>query len=286
MKFIQSKNANGSSVDIFYEDLGSGTPVVFIHGWPLDHQMWEYQTNVLPNYGFRCIAYDRRGFGKSDKPWEGYDYNTLADDLKALLDQLDLHNVTLVGFSMGGGEVVRYFSRHGGQRVSRVVLISSITPYMKQTDNNPEGVPEDKLIEIMDNLEEDRAGFLTDFAKQFYGVSLLSHPVSQGVLDRDFLIASQASLKATIECARSFAETDFRSEMRYINVPTLIIHGDADETVPINATSSEAAELIPQSEYIIYEGAPHGLCFTEKESLNDDLIQFIQAENTVSVSHP
>ena len=284
MEFITSQNTNGSPVKIFYEDLGSGTPVVFIHGWPLDHQMWEYQTSVLPNYGFRCIAYDRRGFGKSDKPWDGYDYSTLADDLKALLDQLDLQNVTLVSFSMGGGEVVRYFSRHGGARVSKVVLISSVVPYMQQTDDNPEGVPPEKIAEITDSLREDRSGFLVDFAKQFYGFSLLSHPVSQGVLDRDFMIASQASLKATIDCATAFSETDFRAELRHIHVPTLIIHGDADETVPIKATSDEAAELIPQSEYIIYEGAPHGLYFTDKETLNGDLIQFIQAENTVPLN--
>ena len=284
MKFIKSQNADGTPVNIFYEDWGSGTPVVFIHGWPLDHQMWEYQTSILPNYGFRCIAYDRRGFGKSDKPWSGYDYNALADDLKALLDGLDLQNVTLIAFSMGGGEVVRYFSRHGGKRVSKVVLISSIAPFMMQTDNNPDGVPRDKLAEISENLQDDRAGFLIDFGRQFYGVTMLSHPVTQGVLDRDFIIASQASLKATIDCAHSFAETDFRNEMRYINVPTLIIHGDADETVPIKATSDQAAELIPQSEYIIYEGAPHGLFFTDKETLNGDLIQFIQAENSVTVN--
>lgn len=284
MKFIRSQNADGTPVNLFYEDWGSGPPVVFIHGWPLDHQMWEYQTSVLPNFGFRCIAYDRRGFGKSDKPWEGYDYNTLADDLKALLDQLDLQNVTLVGFSMGGGEIVRYFSRHAGKRVSKVILISSIAPYMKQTDDNPDGVPANKLTEISESLQEDRAGFLVDFAKQFYGFSLLSHPVSQGVLDRDFSIASQASLKATIDCARAFGETDFRNEMRYINVPTLLIHGDADETVPIKATSDQAAELITQSEYIVYEGAPHGLYFTDKETLNGDLIQFIQAENNVAIN--
>ncbi|WP_207534070.1 alpha/beta fold hydrolase [Desertivirga arenae] len=284
MKFIRSQNADGTPVNLFYEDWGSGSPVVFIHGWPLDHQMWEYQTSVLPNFGFRCIAYDRRGFGKSDKPWDGYDYNTLADDLKALLDQLDLQNATLVGFSMGGGEIVRYFSRHGGKRVSKVILISSIAPFMKQTDDNPDGVPASKLTEITESLQEDRAGFLVDFAKQFYGFSLLSHPVSQGVLDRDFLIASQASLKATIDCAQAFGETDFRNEMRYINVPTLLVHGDADETVPIKATSDQASELITQSEYIVYEGAPHGLFFTDKETLNGDLIQFIQAENSVDVN--
>ena len=279
MNFIKSQNPDGSTVNLFYQDQGTGAPVVFIHGWPLDHQMWEYQTSILPNFGFRCISYDRRGFGKSDKPWEGYDYNTLADDLKAVLDQLDLQNVTLVGFSMGGGEIVRYFSRHQGKRVSKVVLISAVTPYFLQTEENPEGVSQEKLTEITESLQEDRAGFLQTFIKQFYGVSLLSHPVSQGVLDWDFAVAMQASAKATLDCAHSFAETDFTREMRHINVPTLIIHGDRDETVPIQATSDQAAQLIPDAEYIVYEGAPHGLFFTEKETLNGELIQFMQVES-------
>jgi len=279
MNFIKSSNPDGSIVKLFYRDYGTGRPVVFIHGWPLSHKMWEYQTSVLPNYGFRCIAYDRRGFGYSDKPWTGYDYNTLADDLNAVLDELNLNNVILVGFSMGGGEIARYFSRHGGNRVSKVVLVSTVLPYLLQTAENEHGLPQDKLTEMIESIQNDRADFLRDFAKQFYGVSLLSHPVSQAVLDWDFTVAMQASLRATVECAHAFAETDFRADMRNINVPTLIIHGDADETVPINASSDHTADLIPQAEYIIYEGAPHGLFFTEKDAFNGDLIQFMQVQS-------
>ncbi len=279
MNFIKSPNPDGSIVKLFYQDYGSGRPVVFIHGWPLSHKMWEYQTSVLPNYGFRCIAYDRRGFGYSDKPWTGYDYNTLADDLNAVLDELNLTNVILVGFSMGGGEIARYFSRYGGNRVSKVVLVSSVLPYLLQTAENEHGLPQDKLTEMIESIQNDRSDFLRDFAKQFYGVSLLSHPVSQAVLDWDFTVDMQASLRATVECAHAFAETDFRADIRNINVPTLIIHGDADETVPINATSDHTADLIPQAEYIIYEGAPHGLFFTEKDAFNGDLIQFMQVQS-------
>ncbi|WP_207428714.1 alpha/beta fold hydrolase [Pedobacter sp. SYSU D00535] len=276
MKFIKSQNPDGSPVNLFYEDWGTGKPVVFIHGWPLDHQMWEYQMSVLPEMGFRCVAYDRRGFGKSDKPWAPYNYDVLADDLKAVLDQLDLHNVTLVGFSMGGGEVVRYMSRHHGARVAKVVLISSITPLTMKTDDNPDGVPPEKLQQILSELQTDRAGFLADFGKQFYGVSWLNHPASQAMLDWNLTVAMQASPKATLDCAHAFAETDFRDEMNSINVPVLIIHGASDETVPIKATSEKAAELIPGAEFIVYEDAPHGLFFTHKQKLNEDLIEFLQ----------
>ncbi|HEY0056821.1 MAG TPA: alpha/beta hydrolase [Pedobacter sp.] len=277
MKFIKSQNTDGTPVNLYYEDWGSGNPIVFLHGWPLDHQMWEYQMRVLPEMGFRCIAYDRRGFGKSDKPWNGYDYDALTDDLKAVLDQLDLQNVTLVGFSMGGGEVVRYFSRYGGARVSKVVLVSSIAPLTMQTDDNPDGVSQEKLDEIASQLQTDRAGFLTEFAKKFYGVNLLHHPVSQGTLDWNLTVAMQASPKATLDCAHSFSETDFRSEMTSITVPTLIIHGDSDQTVPIKATSAKAAQMIPGAEFVVYEGSPHGLFLTDKERLNADLIEFVQA---------
>ena len=278
MKFIESKNIDGSPVNLYYEDWGSGDPIVFIHGWPLDHQMWEHQMRVLPEMGLRCIAYDRRGFGKSDKPWDGYDYDTFADDLKAVLDQLDLQNVTLVGFSMGGGEVVRYFSRHGGNRVSKAVLLSSIAPYTLKTTDNPDGVPLEVFHEMIGSLQEDRAAFLTSFSKMFYGVNVISHQVSQATLDWNLMVAMQASPKATIECVHAFGETDFRMEMRMINVPTLVIHGNSDKIVPIEATGDSAARLIPDAKYIVYEDSPHGLFVTDKEDLNADLLEFIGAK--------
>ncbi len=278
MKYIQSKNTDGSTINLYYEDWGSGDPVIFIHGWPLDHQMWENQMRVLPEMGLRCIAYDRRGFGKSDKPWSGYDYDTFADDLKAVLDQLDLQNVTLVGFSMGGGEVVRYFSRHGGNRVSKVVLLSSIAPYTLKTADNPDGVPMEVLQEMIESIQKDRPAFLTSFGKMFYGVNVISHQVSQAMLDWNLMVAMQASPKATIDCIHAFGETDFRSEMNTINVPTLVIHGDNDKIVPIEATGESAARLIPGAKYIVYEDSPHGLFITDNEDLNADLLEFIGAK--------
>lgn len=280
MKFIKSTSSDGLEVNLFYEDWGTGNPIVFIHGWPSDHQMWEHQMRVLPQMGFRCIAYDRRGFGKSDKPLHGYEYNTFADDLKSILDQLDLENVTLVGFSMGGGEVARYFSRHGGNRVAKVILVSSILPYTLQTDDNPEGVPLEQLQEMIDNIEEDRPAFLQTFGKMFYGVNFISKPVSQALLDWSTMLCLQASPKATIDCVHAFGETDFRDELKTINVPTLIIHGNSDNIVPIEATSQQAARLIPQASYVIYEDAPHGLFITEKERLTADILQFVNSEYT------
>lgn len=283
MKFITSQNADGTPVNLYYEDWGTGNPVVFIHGWPLDHQMWEHQMRVLPEMGLRCIAYDRRGFGKSDKPWTGYDYDTFADDLKAVLDHLELENVTLVGFSMGGGEVIRYFSRHGGARVSKVILLASIVPYTLKTEDNPEGVPLEVFHEMINNIQEDRASFLSGFSKMFYGVNLISHQVSQAMLDWNLMLAMQASPKATIDCVHAFGETDFRTEMHTVNVPTLIIHGDSDKIVPIEPTGEQAARLIQGAKYVVYEDAPHGLFLTNREELNQDLLEFISEKTPSAV---
>lgn len=275
MSYIKSNQTSSVPVNLYYEDWGQGKPVVFIHGWPLSHEMWEYQLTELPKHGLRCIAYDRRGFGKSDKPWSGYDYDTLAGDLKAIMDELDLNDVTLVGFSMGGGEVVRYFSKYGGARVTKVVLLGSVTPYLLQTDDNPEGVAKEMIDEMITQLQDDRPDFLADFGKQFYGVNFISKPVSHSFLAWSGTLALQASPKATIECVKSFAYTDFREEMISVTVPTLIIHGDSDKTVPIEATGQQAAIMIKNALFRIYEGAPHGLFYTERERLNIDLLSFI-----------
>ncbi len=184
MNYIETNNdASGNPVKINYNDYGTGKPIILIHGWPLSGDMWEYQINDLVNSGHRVITYDRRGFGKSSQPWDGYDYDTLTDDLKALIDQLNLEDITLIGFSMGGGEVVRYFSRYGGERVSRVVLISSVTPYMLKTDSNPDGVPQEMFDEMTNKMQEDRIGFLDEFGKTFFGVSMLSKPLSTPLLE-------------------------------------------------------------------------------------------------------
>ncbi|MEO7801401.1 MAG: alpha/beta hydrolase [Ginsengibacter sp.] len=275
MPFIQSKQTNNTSINIYYEDLGSGKNVVFIHGWPLSGSMWEYQLTELPKHGIRCITYDRRGFGKSDKPYKGYDYNTLAADLKAVIDELNLHDVTLVGFSMGGGEIAKYFSLYGGDKISKVVLISAVVPYMLQTADNPHGVPQKIFDNMLKGMTNDRPTFLESFNKDFYGVSMMSHPVTDAYLANASNRAMEASPIATIETAKAFATTDFRNDVTKIDVPTLIIHGDKDKTVPIEATGDESAKLIKGSSYKIYEGAPHGLWFTEKEKLNRDLLAFI-----------
>lgn len=275
MPYVSSA-AGKEKINIYYEDLGEGKPVVFIHGWPLSGSMWEYQLTQLTQKGLRCIAYDRRGFGKSDRPFSGYDYVTMAADLKALLDDLDLHEVTLVGFSMGGGEIAKYFSEYGGERVAKVVLVSSVAPYLLKTGDNPEGVPREGIEEILAALANDRPSFLEGFNKNFYGVSLLKHPVSDTFLNVATNKAMDASPIASIECAKSFSFTDFRADMKTINVPALVIHGDADAIVPIKATGDLAAKMIAGAKYIVYEGAPHGLWFTHKEKLNEDLLAFIK----------
>ena len=275
MPFVKSTQSNGDAVNLYYEDLGKGKTVVFIHGWPLSGSMWEYQITQLPQQGLRCVTYDRRGFGQSDKPVGPYDYNTLATDLKAVIDDLNLEDITLVGFSMGGGEIAKYFSMYGGAKVSKVVLISCVVPYMLQTESNPDGVPQEVFDGMLKQMTDDRPGFLENFNKDFFGVTLLSHPVSNALLQQSANAAMHASPIATIECAKAFSSTDFREDVVKINVPTLIIHGDADKTVPIEPTGNKSANLIPGAKYIIYEGAPHGLWFTEKERLNQDLIDFI-----------
>lgn len=277
MNFIKTKpDASGKSTHLFYEDYGVGKPVVFIHGWPLNHEMWEYQLAELPKNNLRCIAYDRRGFGKSDRPWENYDYDTLADDLKALLEQLDLKEVILVGFSMGGGEIARYIGKYGTSRIAKVVLISAVTPFMLKTADNPEGVDQKNFDEMIENIAEDRPAFLAKFAGYFYGVTKVNHAVSQEILDWNQMLCLMSSAKATMECVRSFSGTDFRKDLTKIDVPVLIIHGDADQTVPIAISGNKTAKSLPEAKYIVYKDAPHGLFITHKDKLNKDLIDFIQ----------
>lgn len=275
MPFVKSVQNNEEPVNIYYEDSGTGLPVVFIHGWPLSGSMWEYQVTQLPQQGLRCITYDRRGFGKSDRPFGCYGYNTLAGDLKALLDELDLYEVTLVGFSMGGGEIAKYFSLYGGERVAKVVLISAVVPYMLQTADNPDGVPQEAFDKMLKEITDDRPTFLEAFNKDFYGVELLNLPVTGAYLANALTQGLNASPIATIECAKSFSSTDFRDDVPKINVPTLIIHGDKDKTVPIKATAEQAVENIKGAVLKVYEGSPHGLWFTDKDKLNQDLIDFI-----------
>ncbi|WP_376098684.1 alpha/beta fold hydrolase [Roseomonas sp. CCTCC AB2023176] len=268
-----AKAADGTA--LHYNDWGSGHPVVMIHGWPLSGAMWEYQALFLASNGCRVVAYDRRGFGESGKPWTGYDYDTFADDLAAILDGLDLQGVTLVGFSMGGGEVARYLSRHGAGRIARAVLVGAVTPFLAQTPDHPAGAPASVFEQMIAGLVDDRASFLASFGKKFFGAGLLNFSVSGATLDWAQRLALMASPKATVDCVRAFGGTDFRQDMVAFTVPTLIIHGDADDIVPIDISGRAAARLVPGARLVEYPGAPHGLFFTERLRLNADLLNFI-----------
>jgi pimeloyl-ACP methyl ester carboxylesterase len=277
MPFIETDDIQkGENVYINFQDYGQGQPVILIHGWPLSHKMWENQIQSLVDAGYRCIAYDRRGFGDSDQPWHHYDYTSLAQDLRALIEQLDLYQCVLVGFSMGGGEIVRYLSMFGDDRIDKAVLISSIIPLVQKTDDNPDGVPEDKLKEILDSLKTNRVPFLAEFGKLFYNYSDNKDTLSEEQLRYDWSIASHASPRATIETAKAWAYTDFRQELRNVTVPTLILHGDADQIVPIKTSSEQAASKIRNNKYVVIKGGSHGMFVTHKEEINNVLLDFLR----------
>ena len=261
---------------LYVKDWGSGRPVILLHGWPLSADSWDDQAMAIAESGYRAISYDRRGFGRSSQPWSGYDYDTLSDDLAAVIEQTEAKDAVLVGFSMGGGEVARYMSRHGGKSVVKAALVSSVVPFMLKTADNPDGTEQAVFEKMAQGIKDDRAKFFAGFFKDFYGVGVISHPVSEQLMLASWTVAMQASLKATLECAKSFSSTDFRSDLSAFNVPTLIIHGSSDKTVPIDASARAAAKGIAQSNLIEYEGAPHGLFATEKQRLTIDLLDFIR----------
>ncbi|AWK04938.1 alpha/beta hydrolase [Flavobacterium crocinum] len=272
-KYIET----AQNVRLYVRDYGKGKPVILIHGWPLSNEMWEYQIEFLVQNNYRVIAYDRRGFGKSSQPWDGYDFDTLTDDLSEIIEQLELKEATLVGFSMGGGEVVRYFSRHHGKSITKAALISSIIPFLLKTEDNPDGRPVEKSENTAASIKEDRIGFLDNFGKIFFGVNIINKPVSNPLLEYYRNLCSAASPRATLQCAASLNTTDFRDELNTIKVPTLIIHGDDDKVVSMDLTSKKAADAIADNNFIVYEGAPHGLFYTEREKLNEDLLQFLNS---------
>ncbi|MGV3512008.1 MAG: alpha/beta fold hydrolase [Novosphingobium sp.] len=261
---------------LYAKSWGDGPPVVLIHGWPLSGDSWDPVSNVLADEGFRAIAYDRRGFGRSDQPSGGYDYDTFADDLADVMAAMGASdNTALVGFSMGGGEIARYMSRYGGRGVSRVALVSSVVPYMLKTDDNPDGVPQSTFDEMTDGMLEDRAKFFTSFFRDFYGVGMLSRPVSDETLKLSWSTAMQAGLRPTLLSAKAFATTDFREDLPSLRVPTLVIHGTSDATVPIEATGRAVAKAVPHATLIEYDGEPHGVFATQTERLTKDLLDFV-----------
>ncbi len=271
MRYVTTRD----DTKLYVKDWGTGRPVILIHGWPLSADSWDDQAVAIAQAGFRAIAYDRRGFGRSSQPWSGYDYDTLADDLADVIAATGANDATLVGFSMGGGEVARYMSRHKGKQVAQAVLISSIVPFLLKTPDHPEGIDQSVFDEKLAQLKADRPHFLADFYKTFYGVGVISQPVSNEVLEWSRSVSMQASLKATFDCSRALASTDFRPDLSAFEVPTLLIHGTADKNVPIDITSRVAVKAIRQAKLIEYEGAAHGVLATHKEQVTKDLLAFL-----------
>ena len=259
------------------KDMGTGEPVLLIHGWPLTGDMFEYQTLALLEAGYRVITYDRRGFGQSEHPAGGYDYDSFADDLAAVIESSGLDRVNLVGFSMGGGEIARYLSRHGGARVARAMLIASVAGYLLKADDNPDGVDASVFEDMKAQIRKDRFKFLKTFGEQFYGVGYVSSPVSKELLDWTFILAIMASPKATIDCVDAFGTTDFRPDLAAFTMPTLIVHGTGDKTVPIDPSARTVARHVPQARLVEYDGEPHGLFATAPDRLNRDLLAFLQS---------
>ena len=261
---------------LYYKDWGAGDPVILIHGWPLSSDSWDPISDALAHAGHRVIAYDRRGFGRSDQTWEGYDYDTFADDLADVMKATGAtDNVSLVGFSMGGGEVARYMSRHSGKGVVRAALIASVVPFLLQTDDNPDGVPQATFDQMTQDMLDDRPKFMRGFLKTFFGVGLMTHPVSDEVLDLAWNMTMQSGLHPTLKAAKAFSSTDFRGDLASFKVPTLIIHGTADKTVPIDPTARAAALGIAGAQLMEYDGSPHGLFETDRERLIGDLMSFL-----------
>lgn len=264
---------------IFYKDWGTGQPIVFSHGWPLNSDSWEAQMMFFASKGFRCIAHDRRGHGRSTQSWNGNDMNTYADDLSVLIEKLDLKNILLVGFSAGGGEVVRYLDRHGSTQVSGLVLIGAVPPLMLKTQANPDGLPREAFDKIRAASQKDRSQCYIDIASgPFFGANRKESKVTQGMIDSFWLQGMQAGSRNTYECIKAFSETDFTEDLKKIDIPVLIIHGDDDQIVPIGASSQSSAKMLKNATLKIYKGAPHGLTYTHQEKLHDDILAFVNSK--------
>ena len=261
---------------IYYKDWGSGHPVVFSHGWPLTADAWDAQMIFLGEHGHRVIAHDRRGHGRSDQPWNGNDMDTYADDLAALIEALNLKEATLVGHSTGGGEVARYIGRHGSRRVAKAVLIGAVPPIMLKTETNPGGLPMSTFDEIRAGVLGDRSQFFKDLTMPFYGYNKPDAKVSQGVRDSFWLQGMQCSIKGAYDCIKAFSETDFTDDLKKVDVPTLILHGDADQIVPIGTSAMMSAKLVKNATLKIYPGAPHGMCTTLANKVNGDLLAYLR----------
>jgi non-heme chloroperoxidase len=276
MSYITVGKENKGDIQIYYKDWGKGQPIVFSHGWPLSSDAWEDQMFFLASQGYRCIAHDRRGHGRSSQPWEGNEMNTYADDLAKLIEALDLKDAILVGHSTGGGEVARYIGRHGSKRLSKAVLISAVPPIMLKTANNPNGLPIQVFDEIRANIQKDRSQFFKDLSAPFYGANRQNAKVSQGLRDSFWLQGMLCGFCGAFECVKAFSETDFTQDLKKIDVPTLILHGDDDQIVPIDDSARLSSKLIKNAQLKVYKGAPHGMVSTLKDQVNSDLLTFIR----------
>jgi non-heme chloroperoxidase len=262
---------------IYYNDWGSGQPVVFSHGWPLSADAFEDQMFYLASRGYRCIAHDRRGHGRSSQPWNGNDLDTYADDLAALVRALDLKNAIHVGHSTGGGEVARYIGRHGTERVAKAVLIGAIPPLMLKTAANPGGLPIEVFDQLRASVVADRSQFWTDLSLPFYGYNRPGAKISEGVRESFWLQSMMAGFPASYFCIKAFSETDLTEDLKKFDIPTLIIHGDDDQIVPIGASAMLSSKIVKNATLKVYKGAPHGLCTTHKQQINEELFGFFKA---------
>ncbi|MEV7997053.1 alpha/beta hydrolase [Streptomyces sp. NPDC086077] len=275
MPFVTAKDGT----QIFYKDWGSGQPVVFSHGWPLTADAWDPQLKLMADNGYRAIAHDRRGGGRSGQSWDGNDLDTYSDDLATLIEKLDLHDVILVGHSTGGGEVTRYIGRHGSGRVAKLVLVGAIPPLMLRTEANPEGLPIEVFDEIRKGVETDRSQFYQDLSVAFYGANRDNSTVTQGTRDEFWLWGMTVGIKGAYDCVKAFSETDTTEDLKKVDVPTLIVHGDDDQIVPVVAAGEKSSKLVKDVTYKVYPGAPHGLAMVPKfaEIFNKDLLEFARS---------